>query len=294
MKKKYCFLVDTSADIGVKKLGDNVHVMPIGIIATSKDGQEKIYADWVDITREQLFELFAQGYDMKTSQPSIGYMETKMEELLTEYEQIYCLPISKNLSGTYSTACSVKKDLEKKHGKNRILVVDTRGLSIIINEYIVKINALIKQGYTLDGIEKEIRDYYKNFSGFTCVTNVTQLIKGGRLTGIKGLLVKALGLKLVIKLEDGKLEFADKSTNLNNALDKGVNICKKTLNIPKNKVKSIGFFSDLSKTETDNYLKYIKELCKDIYTGDIYVSHFPATIATHLGINSVSVIVEIE
>lgn len=293
MKKKYCFLIDTSADKSILQSKENIEIMPFEIIVN--DGKsDKIFCDWKNIDNDTVFEYLAKNYDVKTSQPAVGYIEAKLEELLQEYEKIICIPITKHFSGTYNSVCMVKKDLEKKYGKNRILVLDTRGVSVLQNRYVEEISKLLKQGLDLNEIEKTMKHFYEKFISFVCVTNASQLVKGGRLTGLKALLVKTLNLKLLIRYLDGKLEFQDKSTNLTAAIDKGVQMVHKQLNLDTKKIVNLSIFSNLNEKESDKYVNYIKDKYKDSFKGKIYIGHFPTAIITHLGNNTIAIFVESE
>lgn len=293
MKKKYCFLLDTSADKSILESKENIEIMPFEIIVN--DGKtDKIFCDWKNIDNDTVFKYLSENYDVTTSQPAVGYIEAKLEELLQEYEQIICLPITKHFSGTYNSVCMVKKDLEKKYGKNRIWVFDNKGVSVIQNRYVEEISKLLEAGMDLIEIEKELKYFYKKFIAFVCVTNASQLIKGGRLTGLKALLVRTCNLKLIIKLMDGKLEYYDKSTNLKAAIDKAVQMVHKEMNLDVKKIKNISIFSDLEKAESEKYVDYIKDHYKNSFKGNFSVGHFPTAIITHLGNHTISIILESE
>lgn len=291
--KKYCFLMDTSCDPALVKQIKDVYVMPFSIVV-KENNVEKSFTDLEDITRDEVFKYFAKNADVKTSQPSVGYIEAKMEELLLEYEKIICIPISKNFSGTYSSCISVKKSLDRKFGKDRILVIDGRCVSYVYTNYILKIKRLLDEGKSLAEVDKEMKNCSDKYCGFTCVTNATQLVKGGRLTGIKALLVKALNLKLVIKFQDGKLDFYDKSTNLYSALDKGIVLLNKELDLARNKIIGIFIYSDLNEEDTKKYTKYIEEKFPSTTKDKIQQLKLPTVIITHLGNNSLTLIIQVE
>ncbi|MGL4951529.1 MAG: DegV family protein [Mycoplasma sp.] len=294
MKKKYCFLVDTSSDPSIVNLDSNISVMNVEIIA-AKNGKEDIYSDWIDISREKVLDLLGKGYDLKTSQPSVGFIEAKIEELLQEYEYVFVLPITKHFSGTYNSCVSVKRTLEKKYGKNRILVADSRSISYMQCALLLKIKDSVEKGLDPNAIEKVIKNFDDKFIFTTAITNATQLIKGGRLTGLKAILVKALNLKLVLKYRGGKLEFADKSTNLSAAIDKMIINIVTDLKLSKNVVKRVVIMSDLdNKEDTKKCFDEFKTKFSTHFTGEYESGLLPTTIITHLGNYSFSIFVEIE
>ncbi|MGL4950385.1 MAG: DegV family protein [Mycoplasma sp.] len=293
MKKKYCFLVDTSADPEIVKLDPNIEVMSINIVV-GKDGQENSYADWKEITRKEVFDYMAKNYDLKTAQPTLGLIQEKMEMLIQKYEKVIVLPISSNLSGTYNTCMMVKKELEKTIGKNRILVADSKSITYLQSNLLIEIRQYLEKGLDLAAIENLIKDYEKKYCCATIVSNPIQLIKGGRLKGLKAILVKALNLKLIIKFQNGKLDFEDKAKDIFQAMDKSIAMLNKQLNFSKNKVKCIHIMSDLQDADTKQYSQYVAEKMKEFYTGKIEQGKLPTTIITHLGNGSFTIFVDIE
>ncbi|MGL4951528.1 MAG: DegV family protein [Mycoplasma sp.] len=293
MNKNYCFLVDTSADPDIVNLCPDIEVMPINIIV-GKNGEEKSFSDWIEITRKEVFQYMAKNYDLKTAQPTYGVIEEKMEKLLNKYKTIYVLPISSGLSGTYDTCIMVKKELEKKYGKNRILVANTKTISYLQSNLLLEIKDYADKGMDVETIENLIKNYEKKYCCATIVSNPVQLIKGGRLKGMKALLVKALNLKLIIKFQDGKLDFEDKAGNTFLAIDKSIAMLAKKLDLSKNKVKSVHILSDLLPEDTKKYTEYFNEKFKSYYSGEILTGHLPTTIITHLGNGSFTIFVDIE
>jgi fatty acid-binding protein DegV len=73
------------------------------IINVGEDGKVNSYKDDIEIFNKELCEKLVAGLDVKTSQPSPGETLILLEKLSTEYEQVFCLPITPTISGTYGT-----------------------------------------------------------------------------------------------------------------------------------------------------------------------------------------------
>ncbi len=285
--KKYCFLMDTAGDPECVNVCEDTQVMPFSMIIN--DGtEEKIYDDWYGISREQILETLDKGYDLKTSQAPYGKLYDKVENLLKEYEIVVCFSITKEFSGTYQSLLNIKKSLEETYGKNRIIVLDTRAISVITTEECKLVKELLDAGKNAEYIEDQIKLLNKHVIGLTCITNATQLVKGGRLKGLKALLVKALNLKLVIKYQDGKLEYADKSKNLPGAIDKSFEIAEKEMNFKKYPPKTVYIFSDLvDKNETAKMTEYLKLKFNQYENVEFIEGHsLPNAVVAHLGNHS--------
>ena len=294
--KKYCFLLDTSSDSDGLNIHEDSYVIPFGVIIGS-NGQDKLYDDWYGISREEILDALDKGYDVKTSQAPFGIMYEKVEQLLKEYEKVVIFTITKEFSGTYQTYLNIKKQIEDSTGdKERILVVDSRGLGYMQNMAIETVKKGMDMNKSFAEIEKAVKNLISSYCGFTCITNAIQLVKGGRLKGLKAILVKALNLKLIIKYQDGKLDYQDKSLNLFGAMDKGIEMLRKELCLKKNKIKKLVFFSDLKdQNETIELMKYVKMKLNDFDNYEVIENKkFPAAIVAHLGNYSFSVLIVID
>lgn len=291
-KNKYTFLIDSSASQQVFNM-KNVNVLPVEIIV-EQNGEEKAFKDNIEISREEVENYIKKDVDLKSSQTPYGVISEKLVELLTKNEKVICLTISKNLSGLYNSYCSIKKELEKDpEYKNRILVVDTLSLGIQQDFLIEDITDFLERGLTFAEIEQKIKEINKKYCGVTAITNATRLKKGGRLTGIKALLVRALNIKLLIKWQNGALTFVDKKSNLEDSVDRMWEIITQELSIPKNKIRRLIVFSELDKTTTE---KLNKRLLDQIKQPNIKIieSKFPTCVILHLGIGSYSILAQIE
>ncbi|MGL4948285.1 MAG: DegV family protein [Mycoplasma sp.] len=293
MKKKYCFLVDTSADPSIVNLNENIDVMHIHIVVTQND-IEKSYEDWKDIERTEVIQHMKDGNKVTTSQPTFGVTLEKMENLLNEYEQVIVLPISRNISGTYDSCIMAQKELEAKYGKNRILVVDSKGISYLQQDILLLVKSYLDKGLSLDEINEKVKYFEDKYCCITIVNSPTQLISGGRLKGLKAIFVKALNLKLLIKFQNGKLDFNDKAKTWEQSIDKAVESLNKELNFSKNKIKCVHIFADLDNVNIDELDNYTKEKFKPYYTGEFCKGKLPSTIIAHLGPSSYTLFVDIE
>lgn len=294
--KEYCFLLDTSGDQDITEiLPNDTYIMPFSIIIN--DGKtEKTYNDWQEISTNQVVEALNHGYDVKTSQTPYGLLYEKVESLLQSYQRIFIFTITKEFSGTYNSFINIKKALEEKYGKDRIIVIDTEALGYMQNIIVQTVKLGLDQNKSISEIEKAIKIINNSLTGFTTITNATQLTKGGRLKGLKALLVKALNIKLVIRYLHGKLDFYDKSFNLAGAIDKGIEAIDKQLNLKKNPPRKVLIISDFSNPEELNKLINYVEMRISTFADDqpieyIFRKEFPTAIVTHLGPNYFTVLV---
>src|SRR5699024_6311717 len=61
----------------------------------------------IDITTEEFYKKVKESSELpKTSQPSIGYITEKLEELSNDYDAVISIHLSSGISGTYQAMMS--------------------------------------------------------------------------------------------------------------------------------------------------------------------------------------------
>lgn len=281
--KKIGFLIDTSASIDYINNKD-VKVLPVKI--NVNDGKsEKEYDDYVEFKMKDVVHGIKNGYDIKTSQTPYGIIQENIIEMLKVYDRVYCLTISKSLSGQYNSYCQIKKDLDKTIEKDRLIVVDTNALGMDQNYLIEEITNCEKQEMSIDKILSCIKEFTKRRCGGVIIRNLERLIKGGRLTGVKAILAKALNLNLVIEWYNGLLTYNDKSLKFIDAIDKNIANIEKKIKFKDNGIKRLVFYTDISGSEKNEFINYVlKKL--DLPNNFKYVcTELPDVVIIYLGID---------
>ena len=168
---KLKIMVDSSSGITQEeaiKLG--IDVFPLRIIFDDKE-----YLDGIDIMQDEFYEkLTKEGIFPKTSLPNLYEIEKKVKAYIQDGYSVIILPLSKEISGTYSALVSMMEDYEN------VRVIDTLtticGLRFLVNEAIqLKVD-------TLDELEIKLRDLQKRIRIVAGIDTLEYLYKGGRLT----------------------------------------------------------------------------------------------------------------
>src|SRR5699024_4303921 len=74
---------------------------------------ETTYQEEIDITTEEFYEKIKESAELpKTSQPSIGYITEKLEELAKDYDAVISVHLSSGISGTYQAVGSAGEMVE--------------------------------------------------------------------------------------------------------------------------------------------------------------------------------------
>ncbi|MCF0217675.1 MAG: DegV family protein [Malacoplasma sp.] len=279
---KYCIIVDSSTGIKNGEIKD-VYCVPL-MISENINGVEKNYRELMDIDSLQIIEKIKAKSDLKTSQTPIGEMIEILNQLKEQYDKIFVLPISSGISGTYKTWLMAKEDFEDKE----IIVLNGKDFGFGNKAIIDLVSKMIKENKSIAEIEQAIEDRSNKRAGILVVSDLTQLKKGGRVSTLKAAIAKALGLNILITF-DGALDFFDKTTSIDKAIDKALAEIDKRINYTKNKIKNAFFYTTFI---DENKNKEIKAKIDQKIQFTTIQSLFPSAITVHTGIDTFAIYIE--
>ncbi|MDE5617673.1 MAG: DegV family EDD domain-containing protein [Ureaplasma sp.] len=283
---KIAYLLDTGSSYNIG-LEPDCFFVPMIIDVVDKHSTQS-YKDQIDITNDELNKILNSKKIIRTSQPTIGSIMEKANEIFQQYEKIITIPFSSVLSSTYSTFLN----LQKEYGKEKFLVADANTMSITGNWLVSDLKKYIESNGDinqdeLDNITRRIR---QSQCGSLIISDSSYLISGGRISGFKGLIVKTLKLKLIIKFHGG-LEFANKSNNFFNAIDKSLEIIDLVTEFRKYGIKRYTIMTSLEdEEENDKNIRYIKSILGN--EDKCYISELPGCVQCHTGPNNFSILIE--
>ena len=194
---KVAVITDSNSGITQKRgreLGVFVLPMPFFI-----DG-EQFFED-ITLTQEQFYEKLQADSEISTSQPSPAAVMELWENVLKEYDEIVCIPMSSGLSSTCSTALSIAEE----YG-GRVQVVNNQRISVTQEQSVYDAMYLRDRGKNA----KEIREILERekllASIYITVDTLKYLKKGGRITPAAAAVGTVLNLKPVLQIQGEKLD----------------------------------------------------------------------------------------
>ncbi|MDC4182106.1 DegV family protein [Mycoplasma bradburyae] len=289
--KKIAFVIDSSSNI----LGDeskHIYLVPLGIIET-KNSEQTVHNASYDMDLEKLDEKIKSGSKFKTSQSSIGVLQQTLEELTQKYDYVIGLPISEKLSSNYATWKSLESEF-----KGKFFAFNLGNVEIGIVWMLEEIRKFLEsKNNEVDPKEVEafIAKMKKNFGGVLVVSDVSQLIAGGRLKGFKAVFVKTLKLKLLISMmpTNGGLEYFDKTKTDLAAKNNLIDFLEEKIKLKSKKIKRAAIVTTiLDDNENQKVLNEFKSLLKSDV--EIKIVRFSPVIAVHTGISNYALLVQME
>lgn len=199
---KYKIVTDSTSDLPQSFLQQHdVHVIPLNITIDRAS-----YTDQLDITSDEFLKRLEAGADTKTSQPAIGQFIETYDNLGADGSKIISIHMTSQLSGTYQTA------VQASHmSDSDVTVVDSQSISFGLGYQIKHLIEWTRQGLTVDEILKKIRHLQDNTKLFVVIGQLSQSIKGGRISKTKGLIGNMIKIKPIGTLIDGRLEMIHNS-----------------------------------------------------------------------------------
>ncbi|KYH29076.1 MULTISPECIES: DegV family protein [Clostridium] len=128
------------------------------------------------------------------------------KKYLDEGYKIVSIHISSKMSGTYQSACMAKEMLES----DDILVIDSLNVTAGLGLLVIKAGELRDKGYSLEEIEKVLKETIPHIKSGYVFVSLENLVKGGRLSKTAGAIGNLLNIKLILAAVDGKMEVLDK------------------------------------------------------------------------------------
>ena len=188
-------VTDSIADLPQKYIDDNqIHVIPINLIIDNTN-----YLDKVTITHDEFYDLVDQSKEYPTSsQPTVKLVEDKLSFIADHYKKIIIITVSSKLSGTYQT---VKSAIEKIDDNVEVTIIDSKLDSGAQGLLVMEAVEEIKAGKDFEDIVSYLEEIKDNIYIYVSVDNFEYMVRGGRVSPLKGKLAKLFNLKPIVSLD---------------------------------------------------------------------------------------------
>ncbi|MGN1227164.1 MAG: DegV family protein [Christensenellales bacterium] len=177
-----------------KELGIVVIPMPFTV-----DGEE--YLEELTMTQDEFYEKLEKGAEVRTSQPSLIYLNELCEEALETYDEVVYIPMSSGLSATCENS---KTFVEKFNGK--VQVVDNLRISLSQKESVFEAIEMAKEGKSATKIKEYLEETKHKASIYITLSVLKYLKKGGRISPTAAAIGSVLNVKPILYTRGGKFE----------------------------------------------------------------------------------------
>ena len=257
----------------VKQL--DITVVPLSVMIDNV-----VYSD-ADLKEEGKFlQLMQEAKNLpKTSQPPVGVFAEVFEELSKDGSQILAIHMSHALSGTVEAA---------RQGASLstadVTVIDSSFTDQALKFQVVEAAKLAQEGKDMEEILTRVEAVKNNTELYIGVSTLENLVKGGRIGRVTGLLSSLLNIRVVMQMKDHELQPIVKG--------RGAKTFKKWLDeliatLSERSVAEIGS----SYSGSADWAKEMKESLQAYVEKPISVLETGSIIQTHTGENAWAILV---
>ncbi len=218
----------------------------------------------------------------KTSQPPVGVFAEIYEKLATDGAHIVSIHMSHALSGTVEAA----RQGATLSGAD-VTVIDSGFTDQAMKFQVVEAAKLAKEGADLDTVLARIEEVKEKTELYIGVSTLENLVKGGRIGRVTGLLSSLLNIRVVMEMKDHQLEPIVKGRG-NKTFKKWLDELVEKLS--HSKVAEIG----ISYAGTPEWANEMKAQLQSLVENAIPVLETGSIIQTHTGENAFAVLVRYE
>lgn len=248
----------------------NIHMVPLGVMFG-----ETFYEEEINITTEEFYEKIKASPELpKTSQPPIGYITDKLEELAQDYDAVISIHLSSGISGTYQAVAGAGEMVEgiDVYAYDSDMSCSAQGF------YVFEALEMAKQNKSPEEIIQRLDDIKKTVRAYFMVDDLTNLQRGGRLSGAQAFVGSLLQVKPILHFVDKLIVPYEKIRTRKKAINKIIELLEE--DVKDNKTLKISIIHANIPEAAEDLKKRLLEKHPSL---DISISYFGPVIGTHLG-----------
>ncbi|MCF7886501.1 MAG: DegV family protein, partial [Candidatus Marinimicrobia bacterium] len=254
-----------------------IQVIPFKIIFG-----DNLFIDKLTLQPDQFYNMLQSEKVMpKSSQPDIQYIRNFYDHLTTYYDKIIAVHISSKLTGVYDSTQQVIKEYDDK----QIEVIDSKHLSSSEGLITLRIAEAIDRGESFETIVEKSQEWVKKTNILTDIDSLKYMVKGGRVSPLKGFIAKMINLKPIVTVDkEGQGVAFGKSFSRRGNMKKIINLVSQAA-----QKKPIWKYALVHSQNLARAQKYADQLEEIIGQPPAYIVDISPVIGVHNGLGTVAV-----
>jgi DegV family protein with EDD domain len=253
-----------------------IHMVPLSV-----NFGDETYQEEIDITTEEFYQKIKEANDLPTtSQPAIGLITEKLEELRHEYDAVISVHLSSGISGTYQAVVSAGDMVEGID----VFAFDSEISCMAQGFYALEAAEMAKENKSPAEIMDRLNEMKKTMHGYFMVDDLTNLHRGGRLNGAQALVGSLLQVKPVLHFVDKVIVPFEKIRTRKKAISRILGMLEEDTKQGK-VAKAVFIHANDEKAALD-----LRDDFNEKYPDtEALISYFGPVIGTHVGEGAVGV-----
>ena len=248
----------------------NIHMIPLSVIFG-----EEIYQEEVTLSSATFYEKMRSTDSLPTtSQPSVGEFVTLYERLAKEYDSIISVHLSSGISGTYQGAVAAGEMVDGA----KVYTYDTEISAIIQGFFAIEAAEMAEQGREPEEIMTRLDDVKQSMRAYFMVDDLTNLQKGGRLSGTQAFVGSLLQVKPILHFVDKVIVPFEKIRTRKKALKRLFELFE------EDAIKKVPIRASIIHGNRPEEAEALKAEFEQKYPHvEFIISYFGPVVGTHLG-----------
>lgn len=270
-KMKTAILTDSTAYIP-QELRDrwNIHMVPLSVTIG-----EETYREEMDLSASDFYDMVRGAQELpKTSQPSIGVVTNKLEELSVEYDAVVAITLSSGISGTYQAIASADDMVDSID----LHVFDSEISCMVQGFYVLEAAEMADNGAMPEQIMARMNEMQSSIRAYFMVDDLSHLHRGGRLNGAQALVGSLLQVKPVLHFVDKVIVPFEKIRTRKKALKRVKGLFEEVAEKGQPMKATI-----IHANREEDAQEILDELQEKYPNVEFVLSYFGPVIGTHLG-----------
>jgi DegV family protein with EDD domain len=198
-KRKWniALVTDSACDLSQELIDKyQIHMVPINIYFG-----ENHYLDKTTIQPEQFYKRLNNAKEYpKTAQINEVAFRNLYSHLASHYDAVIAVHLTEKFSGTFYNSKKAAQKTSKEFNKP-IQVIDSKNLSGALGLIVLRIAKAIESGETYENIVQNAEKWVKKSRIFVSVKTLKYMVRGGRVSPLKGLIAKLLNVNPIVSMD---------------------------------------------------------------------------------------------
>ena len=268
-------VTDSTCDIS----RENVERFDISVVPAYVLFGEESYRQGIDINPTQFYARLQSSPQLpSTSQPTPGDFTERFETLVAAGQQVVCITVPRQLSGTYNSAVQAASQFED----GAVTVVDAGTASV---GHMLQVIAAAEDASAPDATAESVAEAARvragSGYGYAMVDTLEYLQRGGRIGKAQAFMGSLLKVKPILRVADGEVLPVDRPRNLRRGLQRLEELVREAGSASK---LAVAYTTDAAPAE--DMRNRLADLASPENT---YTVQIGSAIGTHIGPGAIAV-----
>jgi DegV family protein with EDD domain len=277
-KSPVALVTDSACDLPQEILDEHqIHLIPFSLTFG-----DSLFLDKVTITPDEFYKLLKAGRDIpKTAQPSYESIKRILEFLAGHYDGVMVVTISGALSGFCQQVRGIGEALEPE----KIRVINSRQISAAQGLIVLRMAEAVRAGLNAADIASRAEEWVAKTRLWVDVRTLKYMVRGGRVSPLKGFLAGLLNIKPIIALDaEGKAVALGKSFSRRQNMKKIVGMIRR-----ETAGRAVWNYAVVHAQNPYRALHYAEELVPVVGKKPAFIMDISPVIGVHNGIGVVGI-----